>query len=167
MPIPLPILPQLPGPFQIVRSVNYPSIPIAGQLPIPQLLRLGTGRTPGRRQTLILSKAKVSPSNLLGSSLTGLPRGAPSLFNCPRVCYEVHQSGSRTGPLVVAPSFSSRGECISRCSSGGILPRRPPNNSSFVHTLGITKLKVVFRGEIVSRKVPVSCGHAPLNIYHN
>ena len=122
MPIPLPILPQLPGPFQIVRSVNYPSIPIAGQLPIPQLLRLGTGRTPGRRQTLILSKAEVSPSNLLGSSLTGLPRGAQSLFNCPRVCYEVHQSGSRTGPPGVAPSFPSRGECIPMLKWGDTAP---------------------------------------------
>jgi len=122
VPIPLPILPQLPGPFQIVRSVNYPSIPIAGQLLIPQLLRLGTGRTPGRRQTLILSKAEVSPSNLLGSSLTGIPRGAQSLFNCPRISYEVHQSGSRTGPSGVAPSFPSRGECIPMLKWGDTAP---------------------------------------------
>ena len=69
-----------------------------------------------------------------------------------RFTLRVHELAQLLWPLPFP-----REESASRCSSGGILPRKPSNNSSFVHTLGITKLKVVFGGEIVSRKVPTSC----------
>ena len=138
--MPLPILPQLPGPSQIVRSVKDPGLFYQKDSLSRRLLRLGTGRTPGLPSPT--PTFPFSKTSLLNDSDHRQPGYRPDIWSLLTVHVSTMRFSNRVPELVLVqrpiPSPKKRGHC--HAGRVWIRPRSPQNNSSFVHTLGITKL---------------------------
>ena len=90
-----------------------------------------------------------SEVSLLNDSDHRQPGYRPDIWSLLTVHVSTMRFSNRVPELALVqslvPSLKKRGH--SHAGRVWIRPRSPQNNSSFVHTLGITKLQVVFRGD--------------------